>query len=109
MNFWMTMPQYWNHYNSLAPRTTNSVEGWHSKLNKKFNKCHPNVWTLLQVLKDEVSEVEQKLTSFSTGHPLKKPALKYRKANRMLRNLTERYIEGAISSYELAEGASNLY
>ena len=108
-NFWLNNIQIWNHYDSAAPRTTNSVEGWHSKLNKKFNKAHPNVYSLMEILKKEVNEVNIKIMSWAAGHSIKKPALKYRKVNEMLRNLTELYKNGSVTALELVKGACYLY
>ena len=33
----------WNHYDNDGPRTTNNVEGWHSKINKICKTAHTNI------------------------------------------------------------------
>lgn len=35
-------------------RTTNSVEGWHHRLNNRVGKAHPNIYELLKILSDEI-------------------------------------------------------
>ena len=75
VNFWLPIKNYWNHHNSIAQRTTNSVKGWHSKLNKKFSKAHPKVWRLLEVLKLECSETDKKLLGLASGQRLKNQQL----------------------------------
>jgi hypothetical protein len=46
----------WNHYQAAADgvaRTTNSVEGWHYKLQSLFQCHHPTLWTFLDGLKKD--------------------------------------------------------
>jgi len=52
-NQWtVTMPpDMWNSYSDSQDRTTNRVEGFHSKLNKMLNKAHPNIHVLINVFK----------------------------------------------------------
>ena len=40
----------WSHYQSVTPRSTNHVEGWHNKLNRMVGVSHPNIWVLLSIL-----------------------------------------------------------
>lgn len=42
----------WNHYDENGPRTNNDVEGYHSKLQKRFGQ-HPNLWKFITQLKEE--------------------------------------------------------
>ena len=49
-------PQRWNVHSATLeelPRTTNAVEGWHSRFNKKIGKCHPNVFEFVDRMKEE--------------------------------------------------------
>ena len=41
----------WNHYDNLSPRTNNSAEGFHSKLNRMINKSKTNFYEILNHLK----------------------------------------------------------
>ena len=42
----------WNHFGTQSPRTTNNIEGWHSKLKKMTQHSHPNLFTAIQMFKD---------------------------------------------------------
>ncbi|XP_060082120.1 uncharacterized protein LOC132561410 [Ylistrum balloti] len=42
----------WNHFDNDGPRTTNNLEGWHSKLKKRIPHAHPNIYLFIRVLKD---------------------------------------------------------
>ena len=44
-------PDMWNSYSDSEDRTTNRVEGFHSKLNKMLNKAHPNIHVPINVFK----------------------------------------------------------
>jgi hypothetical protein len=43
-------PQNWNQYNNCTFCTNNSVEGFHSKVNKLFCSDHPNIYNLIKIL-----------------------------------------------------------
>ena len=51
----------WNHYDNDRPRTTNNVEGWHSKINKTCKTAHPNIYTMVKMLQNIQSTNEAKL------------------------------------------------
>ena len=34
-------------------RTTNTVEGWHNRINKRIGKSHPNIYELIKTLFEE--------------------------------------------------------
>ena len=36
----------------VEPRTTNNIEGWHSKLKKMTQHSHPNLFTAIQMFND---------------------------------------------------------
>ena len=57
----------WNHYDNDRPRTTNNVEGWHSKINKTCKTAHPNIYTMLKMLQNIQSANEAKLIQLSEG------------------------------------------
>jgi hypothetical protein len=48
----------WNHYGTEGPRTTNSIEGWHSKHKKMTQHAHPNTYTAIQLFKDIQNSIE---------------------------------------------------
>ena len=41
----------WNHFQNYKIRTTNSIESWHSKLQKAASKRHLNVYEFILLLK----------------------------------------------------------
>ena len=48
--------EMWNHHRA-STRTTNAVEGWHSRINKKTN-CHPNIYDALELIRKEQEHAE---------------------------------------------------
>jgi hypothetical protein len=36
--------QGWNQFDNDGTRTTNHIEGWHSKVNKACQRSHPNIF-----------------------------------------------------------------
>ena len=40
-----------------SPRTNNYLEGWHNKLKRIARKAHPNVFELVEIFKQEQSEL----------------------------------------------------
>ena len=49
-------PHIWNIHNRVEnelPRTNNSVEGWHRKMQAAVAADHPNIWRFINVLKRE--------------------------------------------------------
>lgn len=49
---WIENDRFWVCYNERH-RTTNTVEGWHNRLNRKIGKHHPNFYELLTALREE--------------------------------------------------------
>ena len=43
----------WNYYKVDGPRTNNHIEGWHSRLKRVIGKAHPNIYELVEVVKEE--------------------------------------------------------
>ncbi|KAK3102941.1 hypothetical protein FSP39_015122 [Pinctada imbricata] len=42
----------WKHFGNQRPRTTNNLEGWHSKLKRIVQHAHPIIYTTIQTFKD---------------------------------------------------------
>ena len=57
----------WNHYDNHGPRTTNHIEGWHHKINNLVSRSHPNIYSLIDIIKKEQSMNEIKMLQFSNG------------------------------------------
>ena len=59
----------WNVLN-LSCRTSNHMEGWHSKLKKVVGKAHPNVFEIVRVFKMEQAAVDVAVAQLLAGvHP----------------------------------------
>ena len=53
-------PEVWNHYERSEHRTNNQAEGFHSNLNRLLTSSHPNLYALINLLKQlETSSVIQ--------------------------------------------------
>ncbi len=44
---------WWQYDNLNGVRTNNHLEGWHSRMNKTFSHPHPNIYRLIDMLKQE--------------------------------------------------------
>ena len=45
--------QGWNQFDNDGTRTTNHIEGWHSKVNKACQRSHPNIFVMVKLLQKE--------------------------------------------------------
>lgn len=91
-----------------GPRTTNHLEGWHSKLNKKFNAPHPNIFVFIEVLLDIQAEVEVEVQLLALGGP---PPRKRRKViciEEKHGRLRQRLLDGKISPLEYVDSVGHL-
>ena len=71
------------------PRTTNSLEGFHSTLIKSVSHDHPNIWTLIDTLKKEDVLAKTKLQKLRQGDEI--ITKKYRDCNKRILHLIENY------------------
>ncbi len=83
----------WNvHSRCMAeePHTINGLEAFHSGLNSMVSAIHPNIWTLLDVLRCKESLVRSKMQKFLQGDfvLMKK---KYRDLDSHILKLIEKY------------------
>ena len=56
----------WNHFHTIGSRTTNHLEGWHSKLNKA-GPNHPNIFKFVDLIKKEQCHTETVLLQIQAG------------------------------------------
>lgn len=68
--------ELWNGY-SDRHRTNNPVEGWNSKLNKFVGDPHPNLYHIINKLKQDSAEVRGELTRMELCMPDAKRKKKY--------------------------------
>lgn len=51
-SYWVEVNRnLWNNYATKGSRTTNHLEGWHGKLKKVVKTPHPNIYSIIQLLK----------------------------------------------------------
>ncbi|KAL8571302.1 hypothetical protein ACOMHN_061442 [Nucella lapillus] len=89
-------------------RTNNHVEGWHSKLNRLIGRSHPNMHTLVFVLRREQAQTEQTMIRARLGDapPLRRK--KYRQLEERLRRVRERYRAGHLNSNDFLAALSHM-
>ena len=58
----------WNHFQNYKIRTTNSVEYWHSKLQKASSKRHLNIYEFILLLKNQQLIFENEIAFLDVGH-----------------------------------------
>jgi len=81
----------WNHFETEGSRTINDLEGWHAALNPAVNRHRPNIYTLINEIKNQQQNFKLDISSQSRGNPKPKSSLKFRKLEEQLKNVKERY------------------
>lgn len=74
----------WNHFNTDGARTINHLEGWHAALNKAVGRPKPNIFILINELKNQQTNFELDLIAQKNCNRLKKMKTKYRKLEKSL-------------------------
>jgi hypothetical protein len=72
-------------------RTDNAVEGWNSKLNSIIGKQHPNVFLLVQKLKEEAELVSWQIKSKELGLAGQKRKKTYVKQDERIERIMAEY------------------
>jgi len=98
----------WNHYDNEGPRTTNSVEGWHSRLNKLCKKPHPNIYAITDILKKEQATNEAKMIQMAAGGKPRSKKRKYRLLDSRIQELKNRLQNELINVLDYADAASHI-
>lgn len=85
--------ELWNQHDAGAAgiaRTTNSVEGWHHGLQSLFHCHHPNMWTFMNGIRQDMTKQKALVLQGATGitHPSQK---KYRILKDRVRCAVESY------------------
>ncbi|KAK3088597.1 hypothetical protein FSP39_021128, partial [Pinctada imbricata] len=109
-DYWIEnhQPAEWNHFNTEGPRTTNNIEGWHSRINKKLTHGHPNIFTVVDLLQKEQAVTEAHRVQISAGGTRKLQRKKYKRIDARLTTLKRRFIAGNIRLMDYADAASHL-
>jgi len=87
--------KFWNVYERVMennPRTSNFVEGFHSKLNKCIKTYHPSMWKFLTVIRRIQQQTENSLTKLQAPDGLPRlQSNKCRVVNEHLTNILKSY------------------
>lgn len=98
-------PKVWN-INSATlkgkDKTNNSTEGWNNRFSHLVGNNHPDIWTLIVKMRQEIAADQTKLEQLMTGKVAKKTKLsKYENLNNRLKTLCEQY-KNSTSSTKIA-------
>lgn len=89
-------PALWNCYERTLgdlPRTTNTCEAWHRRLNTLMTKSHPSLYHALEQLQGIVAEMEQDMERLEGGHSPPKKKNKYVDLDTRVSRIVARYQE----------------
>ena len=89
-------PEIWNCYERAEqgrPRTTNTCEAWHGRLNSLVGKHHPSLFVFLAQLQEEVAEIDVEITRAEGGYSPPKRKNKYEAADARVARIVARYEE----------------
>lgn len=92
----MFPPEWWNCHSRVLgdlPRTTNSVEAWHRRLNSLMGKPNPSLYFALDQLQREVQEIERDIERLSSGRSPEKKKNQYVEMGRRIQRVISRYDE----------------
>ncbi|VDI03735.1 Hypothetical predicted protein [Mytilus galloprovincialis] len=98
----------WNHYLTQGPRTTNHLEGWHSKLKKHVTHAHPNIFELIKLLKHEEAFNAMTMIQYAAGGKRAAPKKKYVEINIRLDEVKLRHRNQEVTTIEFGDAASHL-
>ena len=98
--FWMALPlELWNVFD-VKTRTNNLAEGYNFALgNKKVISKHPNPYTLVSVIKDELNIASDSALSIVMSKPKKSVSKKHRKLESRRKELMHSYNRGNMELY----------
>lgn len=80
----------WNHFDTEGTRTAKDLEGWHAALNRAVNRHRPNIYLLINEIKNQQQNFKIDISAQRMGNANPKSNLKYRKIEERLRNVKER-------------------
>lgn len=80
----------WNHHQNTGARTNNLKEAWHRKINNTLGKAHPNIYTFIDVIKQDEDMTGAALLQMSSGGQTRKRHKKWEKKDEGIRKLEDR-------------------
>ncbi|XP_060855183.1 uncharacterized protein LOC132932847 [Metopolophium dirhodum] len=96
-------PELWSVAERLSsglPRTTNTAESWHGKLNRLISP-HPELHKLIKTLQSTQNETEAVIEMLLYGHSNKKMKIQVQSHNIRLKKVQQRFL--ADPGYDLLE------
>jgi len=99
-------PVMWNTHNEDL-RTNNDCEGWHVRFNNAIRRHHPNIWQLMNCIREEQASVELLQQQIAAGRAARRCNKKYVSVQRRLQRLQRRYARGALTAIEYITGVSH--
>lgn len=90
---WLDNNLFWLVYKERH-RTTNAVEGWHNRLNKKVSKANPNIYELMKVIEEEMKyySVVEKQINLHLSTPKRRK--NYIHTDQQINAIVENFIKG---------------
>jgi hypothetical protein len=85
---------FWNAYSRVLdgiPRTSNSAEGFHNRLNRSLSSKRPPMWRFLSLIMKFQHSTESSLTKISKGGLPRLQRPKYRALNYRLQEICKKY------------------
>ena len=67
---------FWNHFDTVGPRTNNNIEGYNNKLKLYVGAAKPNIYKILQILKNEETSTDKAFRQAIATPPFKPPPKK---------------------------------
>ena len=92
-------PSTWSVYSENV-RTNNQVEGWHSRMNKKIAKAHPNFYQWLKHVREEQAATETTAHRAALGAAPPARRRKYVALDERLARLKDRFQAGDLTVFE---------
>ncbi|XP_065318285.1 uncharacterized protein LOC135926362 isoform X2 [Gordionus sp. m RMFG-2023] len=97
----------WTRYQVNGPRTNNYLEGYHHSIKRKTLCPHPNIYSLINILKRHQHASEIKLIQINSGLNVNRKNRKYIQLNILIQNLTSLY-DRNMDVYVFLDNISNL-
>ena len=99
----------WNHYENKGPRTNYALEGWQGRINRFAMKQHLNIFEFIELIKSEENASEFLITQLQTrGAPAKRRKT-YRKVDKKLDHLKEKFQNNKTGMYDYLKAVGYLF
>ena len=93
----------WNHSQTEGPRTNNHCEGFHNKINRWNEQSHPNIYSLITLLKVVDCNTEKNFNARLTGTPAPELSASLIEKNRVIELNLQRLEDGLITLDQFIE------